>query len=199
MKSKRGLYIALGIILLVILTGSTAKHAQAPRVDTPTPTPSEGDATQVATSTTSTTSATSTPKPNNNSGANDMNGSGNNEPSGPIRNTGLQSPIVVNLYGKHIVGQGNNQIMINPWAVLEDSRCPTDVECIWAGRVKVGVHFYDPSTNKVIQDAVLEVGQSVTIKNVTISLLQVSPSTLSTHKIKDSEYRFTFSVSASRL
>lgn len=193
MKSKRGVYIALGIILLVILASVTAKHAQAPQIDNDYATTTTSNSIENG-DTPSTSTPATTPTTGNSSGGNDMNGSGNDEPSGPIQNTGLQSPILMTLYGKHIVGTTNSQIMINPWAVLEDSRCPIDVQCIWAGRARVGIHFYNPSNNTVIQDAILEVGQSVTIGGIQITLLQVSPSTLSTHKIKDSEYRFTFDI-----
>src|SRR5690554_6743820 len=45
--------------------------------------------------------------------------------------------------------------------VLEDSRCPTDVECIWAGRarVKVSVSSNGKETEKILTFGALRPGE----------------------------------------
>lgn len=199
LKTMPGKIIAGTMVVLIsiaVLTFLNINHVRAPEV-------SEGSGTGVSEesvgSATSTADSISTSTPT--STPNDMNGSGNQEPaSTPIVETGLQSPIIVYLYGKHIVGgtpqtTSASKVMINPWAVLEDSRCPIDVQCIQAGRVRIGVHLLHPQDQSVLKDMVFEVGDSVDIRGMRITLLQVMPYTDAGKKIKDSQYRFTFSVS----
>ncbi len=148
--------------------------------------------TTVPGSNSATTTASST-----NPGGNDMNGSGQNEPSKPAEFTGYQSPISVALYREHIVGgeQMYQRVQIYAWAVLEDSRCPIDVQCIQAGRVRVGVRFVNPETKKdIVASQVMEVDQKVKVNGLEIVLLEVKPVPKSTVKINDKDYRFIFDV-----
>ncbi len=154
-----------------------------------------------ATSTASTTQAlhnSQLPTSTTNTGANDMNGSGQNEPSQPVQNTGYQSPISIPLSQGHIVGGTRvaDQVLIYPWAVLEDSRCPSDVDCVWAGKIRVALRLLNPNTKAELVTAgnVLEVGQSVKVNGLEITLLEVQPDNMSNVKIKDSEYRFVLGI-----
>ena len=92
---------------------------------------------------------------------------------------GLNEPITV------------NNTEIKPWAVLEDNRCPSDVQCIQAGRVVVGVNVNSPSGPSSFQ---MTPGQTATTETLAITLDKVTPNTLSTHKIADNEYRFTLTI-----
>jgi len=78
-----------------------------------------------------------------------------------------------------------------PIEVVEDSRCPTDVQCVQAGtvrvRTKVGNDANDP-----IYTFTLNVPQK--ISGATFTLLAVSPSPISSREIRDQDYRFTFTV-----
>ncbi len=146
----------------------------------------------------SSTTASST---DNNPGGNDMNGSGQNEPAKPAIFTGYQSPISVPLYQEHVVGGENisQRVQIYAWAVLEDSRCPVDVQCIQAGRVRVAVRFANPETKKdLISSQVMEVDQKVKVNGLEITLLEVKPVTRSTVKIEDKDYRFIFSIAKAK-
>ncbi|MDB5238894.1 MAG: hypothetical protein JWO00_229 [Candidatus Parcubacteria bacterium] len=85
---------------------------------------------------------------------------------------------------------GNTTIRV--WAVTEDSRCPSDVTCIWAGRVKAALSLETPSgTSKMME---IVPGQTVTTETLAITLDKVAPYPISTHKITDEEYRFTFTI-----
>ncbi len=78
-----------------------------------------------------------------------------------------------------------------PIEVVEDSRCPTDVQCIQAGTVRVRTKVgSDP--NDPIYTFTLNVPQRVS--GATFTLIQVSPSPISSREIQDRDYRFTFTV-----
>jgi hypothetical protein len=81
---------------------------------------------------------------------------------------------------------------VTAWAVTEDSRCPSDVQCIQAGRAKVAFNVVSgPQTTT----AELEIGKSVEVgTNATLELDEVTPYPVSTKKIADEEYRFEVTV-----
>ena len=63
-----------------------------------------------------------------------------------------------------------NDLSIRPLEVLEDSRCPIDVTCIWAGRVRVRVAISGAG------EPVMEIGQFVLLPNGTaVVLTAVAP------------------------
>lgn len=95
--------------------------------------------------------------------------------------------VELKLYEKRQFGE----LAITPWAVLEDSRCPSDVQCFQAGRATVAFNLSGPSGDSALQ---LEVGKTGSTENLQITLDEVRPATLSTHKITDEEYRFTVTL-----
>jgi hypothetical protein len=87
-----------------------------------------------------------------------------------------------------------NGVSIRPIAVLEDSRCPKDVECIWAGTTRISVRV-----SKNNQSEMYEIGPgsgALTVHGTTIVFSSVEPSPLSGSPISPSDYRFTFMVTA---
>jgi hypothetical protein len=84
-----------------------------------------------------------------------------------------------------------NGLRIKAVAVYEDSRCPSDVQCIWAGKVRVGLNIFLPSGWQGME---LEVGQEKYIRDRSVTLDEVSPYPISTKKIADNEYRFKITV-----
>jgi hypothetical protein len=76
--------------------------------------------------------------------------------------------------------------------VVEDSRCPTDATCVWAGEVKVELSIRSgagaASTHEVIA------GQFADISDYRVFVLQVQPQPISTRKISPEEYRVTLRV-----
>lgn len=85
----------------------------------------------------------------------------------------------------------NADVKVTPISIIEDSRCPKDVRCIWAGTVKINVRV----TNKVgeVVTDVLTLNEPKIIAGVSVTLTDVLPE--KTEKVfKFSDYKFTFSV-----
>lgn len=76
-------------------------------------------------------------------------------------------------------------------ALTEDSRCPSDVRCIQAGRAMVMYEIDSPSGPSIMQ---AEVGKTVTTETLSITLIDVRPYPISTRKTTDEEYRFDITV-----
>jgi len=85
-----------------------------------------------------------------------------------------------------------NGISITPLRVEEDSRCAKDVECIWAGTVKVSVR--SDVTSGESTENMITLGESKKIDTFTVGLTGVAPDTVAGTKITDAEYRLTFEV-----
>ena len=84
-----------------------------------------------------------------------------------------------------------NGVSITPLEVLEDSRCPSDVQCIWAGRVVVKANISKSSGNYT---EVLELGKAVSTGTENITLTSVTPYPKAGESIAKTDYRFEFSV-----
>ncbi len=80
---------------------------------------------------------------------------------------------------------------ITPKELQEDSRCPANVNCIWAGRVvvKADVAF----RGSVPQEYIFESDTKVRISSGDITLFGVTPVKTS-GVIKSTDYMFTFSI-----
>ncbi len=78
---------------------------------------------------------------------------------------------------------------ITPTALTEDSRCPTDVQCIQAGTVRVSVRIGSSTSEKVVTLVTPE-----SIPGGQITLVKVTPDKNSKLSTKQSEYRFSFLV-----
>jgi hypothetical protein len=85
-------------------------------------------------------------------------------------------------------------VTITPLEVLEDSRCPIDVMCIQAGRVRLRVSL---TSGLGRADQVFIIGEPIATKAEEIALIEVKPAKVSTIPIKDSDYRFTFKIQKS--
>ena len=106
------------------------------------------------------------------------NGGGNNSSSLPIE-TGLN---------KKISALG---LSLTPLQVVEDSRCPIDVQCIQAGTVRVKVLIQSGLGEGAIT---MTLNTPITTEAEEVTLVSVSPAPLSTHNIGDAEYRFVFEI-----
>jgi hypothetical protein len=75
---------------------------------------------------------------------------------------------------------------VTPLQVLEDSRCPKMVTCVWAGRVRLAVRI-----DGVPRE--LAVGQAVDVRGGQLRLAAVAPDrTTVGHRIPPRAYRFGF-------
>lgn len=82
-------------------------------------------------------------------------------------------------------------VTLTPLEVMSDSRCPKDVQCIWAGTVKVRTKV---ESGLGTSEMVLELGIPATTEAEEITLTEVTPGKVSTETIPVSSYRFTFEV-----
>ena len=76
--------------------------------------------------------------------------------------------------------------------VTGDSRCPTDVTCVWAGEVKVRLSARGGPDGRVEHE--VREGDSVVAAGYRIAVVGVKPLASSTRKIVPEEYRATFRV-----
>ncbi|MCI0619596.1 hypothetical protein L0Y40_01000 [Candidatus Wolfebacteria bacterium] len=91
------------------------------------------------------------------------------------------------------IDQGASAFGVNiiPLGVTEDSRCPSDVTCIWAGTVRLrALVTYDTGEG----EQVFTLGEPVATDGVTILLTDVKPDPVSTRQIAPGEYSFTFTI-----
>ena len=77
-------------------------------------------------------------------------------------------------------------------SIVEDSRCPRDVTCVWAGetkaRVLVRIDKQTPTSHDIV------VGQPISIGAYRISVVAVQPHPVSAAKIKPNDYRAIIKV-----
>ncbi len=77
-------------------------------------------------------------------------------------------------------------------AVVEDSRCPSDVRCIQAGRVRIAVTAdWSPGMSTT---TILGSGKSLAANGTIFILDDASPYPVSGHNISESDYRFSFTA-----
>ena len=81
--------------------------------------------------------------------------------------------------------------IIQPVKILEDSRCPMNARCIWAGRVRLKMLWLRPTGEKQVFELIT--GQPAPLADGTIQLENVTPASMAGAKaIEPSDYRFAF-------
>jgi hypothetical protein len=81
-------------------------------------------------------------------------------------------------------------VAVTPLAVLEDSRCPRDVTCVWAGRVLIRARIKADGRSS---EAEMELGKPIAAAGrKEVVLASVSPERTSSGAIEADDYRFTF-------
>lgn len=83
-----------------------------------------------------------------------------------------------------------NGTYITPLQVVDDSRCAEDVQCIWAGQVRLKVKLEGSSS----EELTLVTGIDTVFEGKHIYLVSVSPNKNSKKTISPNEYSFTFSI-----
>lgn len=84
------------------------------------------------------------------------------------------------------------QMKVRFVAVTEDSRCPRDVTCIWAGEVKVLLEIEQAS--KVKSRVELREGASTDAGGYRVTLVQVEPQRADSARIAPQDYRVTLTI-----
>ena len=85
-------------------------------------------------------------------------------------------------------------ISITPISITEESRCPTDVQCIQAGTVVIKAKL---SSDTSISETSLKLGNAISFSNKYVTLDGVIPKPNTKFTTKDSDYSFSFSVTRS--
>lgn len=83
-------------------------------------------------------------------------------------------------------------VRLTPEVVLEDSRCPSDVQCVWAGTVRLEARL-EGGLGVTIQEFTL--GTPITTEAEVVTLVSVEPyPTAPGGAISPEEYRFRFEI-----
>lgn len=78
---------------------------------------------------------------------------------------------------------------VTPLDLLEDSRCPKQVECVWAGQVRIKARVAGGSWSKEME---LTSGKPVQVADGALTLVEVTPEKSQNIETAQSGYRFTF-------
>ena len=82
-----------------------------------------------------------------------------------------------------------NGLKIRPIEVIEDSRCPAEVNCVWAGRLTVRARMNGPGWTQ-IRD--FELGVPHAVDQYRVTLIAAEPQKQAGAEIDPRAYRFTF-------
>ena len=118
-------------------------------------------------------------------------------PPGPTQQQG-QAPAEVTLRVGETTFVENIEIRFG--GVLEDSRCPSDVACVWAGNAQAALGVGPPRGTQGPTERVLlnttEGGQSGEAWGLRVTLVDLTPAPKSTQPIAPEDYRIRLKVEA---
>lgn len=80
--------------------------------------------------------------------------------------------------------------IVQPVAVMEDSRCPMNARCVWAGRLRVKMLWIRGNGEK--QPFEVTLGESTPLADGSITLESVRPDKVTNIVLKPADYRFSF-------
>ena len=76
-----------------------------------------------------------------------------------------------------------------PQVLLEDSRCPMNARCVWAGRAVLSTRIYGPDFDETVP---LVLGEPHALHGTSITLTSVTPEKMAGAEIPAPTYRFGF-------
>ena len=80
--------------------------------------------------------------------------------------------------------------LVQPVAVIEDSRCPMNARCVWAGRVRVKMIWIRGNGEK--QPFEVTLGEETQLADGKFTLESVRPEKRTDQTIRPEDYRFSF-------
>jgi len=83
-------------------------------------------------------------------------------------------------------------LRLTPRAVVDDSRCPSDVRCVWAGTAHVELEVVSGLGTST---SVLELGKSMTTEAQEVAFTALTPATKAGVAVPENEYRIQLDVS----
>lgn len=108
-------------------------------------------------------------------------------PELPARPSG--APLTFAALGQTITVSGPR---ITPLEVLEDSRCPMNARCVWAGQVRLRLRI-DSGTGGIVE---ITSGRPITVADGTLELVEIRPDKVAgagkNGAVTASDYRFGF-------
>ena len=84
-----------------------------------------------------------------------------------------------------------NGLRLRPLEVLEDSRCPARVQCVWAGQVRLLVAVGSPTGGEISRHELTQ-GKPVIVYDGALTLVSVEPPKGTIGSMERDAYRFTF-------
>lgn len=78
---------------------------------------------------------------------------------------------------------------VTPIKLLEDSRCPINARCVWAGRVRLEVRIDLGSRSETRE---ISTEQPIQVADGQLALVEVEPGLMAGEQAKPEEYRFGF-------
>jgi len=84
-------------------------------------------------------------------------------------------------------------IKLTPLEVIEDSRCPANVQCVWAGRLRLNARLDSGGKASELE---LTLGEAQPAGAGTLTLVEAKPSAEQGRTIYPEDYRFGFTYTA---
>jgi hypothetical protein len=98
----------------------------------------------------------------------------------------------IQLAPSEIAAYGPQGLTVEFVRVVNDSRCPTDVTCAWAGEITVQVATRMNRAEPVQHE--IKAGEHASVGAFRVFVVKVEPQPLSTRPIPQAEYRVTLKV-----
>ena len=80
-------------------------------------------------------------------------------------------------------------LRVSPLSIIEDSRCPANVQCVWAGRIVVRTEIRGGNWREVRD---LELGKPQPVADGEVTLVAAEPGKLAGAETDPRAYRLTF-------
>ena len=80
-------------------------------------------------------------------------------------------------------------LRVRPLALLEDSRCPASVQCVWAGQVRIRAEIMARSGREVRE---MTLGKPIAAGGGSLTLVDAEPPKLTPGTTEPRQYRFSF-------
>jgi hypothetical protein len=92
----------------------------------------------------------------------------------------------------------NGRITVKFLELIEDSRCPADVNCIWAGVAKIKVRLSKNGKSSVFELNTNQGDKPAVFQGYSIALTGLEPRQSTTSKYSPSAYKATLTVSKAK-
>jgi hypothetical protein len=83
-------------------------------------------------------------------------------------------------------------VAAEPLRVIEDSRCPINARCIWAGRLILETALTERAVRGWSETAQLTLGEPYSTHGITITLVSAEPGQMAGKPTDPKDYRFSF-------